>query len=71
MGSFASSYLAMGVDVPMLLWIGGALLVLGLFFALAGRRPARRERKHREEAARIGADAAATREAPAGSTGSS
>lgn len=51
----------MGVDAPMLLWIGGVLLILGLFFALAGRRPASRTRRAREEAARIGAEGAAGR----------
>ncbi|WP_153503904.1 hypothetical protein [Cumulibacter manganitolerans] len=39
---------SMGIDVPVLLWIGAALLVLGLFFALAGRRPAHRRRPPRK-----------------------
>lgn len=52
---------SMGFEVSILLWIGVLLLVVGLFFALAGRRPARRQRKQRDEAARIGAEAAARR----------
>ena len=44
MRPLAFSIYNMGIDVPILLWIGVALLVLGLFFALAGRRPARRRR---------------------------
>lgn len=61
MKPLAASIVRMGVDAPMLLWIGGVLLILGLFFALAGRRPASRTRRAREEAARIGAEGAAGR----------
>lgn len=43
MPTAATTLHAMGVEVPLLLWIGAGLLLLGLFFALAGRRPARRD----------------------------
>ena len=45
MQRYAAEVVLMGVDVAVLLWICLALVVAGLSFALAGRRPARRERK--------------------------
>ena len=38
----AITILSLEFDAILLLWIGAALLILGLFFALAGRRPTRR-----------------------------
>lgn len=61
MRTIALTVRSMGLEVSILIWVGIALLVAGLFFAFVGRRPARLQRKQRDEAARIGAEAAARR----------